>query len=96
MIFQGRTPRQLCDQLEDPTQTRGLGLALLIDHVAHDELVAWRWSPGLGRTPDLTRAPMWSLRCGPGPTPARPARSNGRSIAAANVAHGPPLGYLQA
>jgi hypothetical protein len=51
MIYQGRTPRQLCEQLKDPEQTRGLSLAQLIDHVAHDELVAWGWSPGPGRTP---------------------------------------------
>jgi hypothetical protein len=51
MIFQGRTPRQLCEQLKDPRQTRGRDLAGLIDHVAHDELVAWGWAPGPGRTP---------------------------------------------
>jgi hypothetical protein len=51
MIFQGRTPRQLCLQLLDPRQTRGRDVAALIDHVAHDELVGWGWAPGPGRTP---------------------------------------------
>lgn len=51
MIFEGRTPHQLCEQLKDPRQTGGRDLARLIDHVAHDDLVAWGWAPGPGRTP---------------------------------------------
>jgi len=51
MIFQGRTPHQLCEQLKDPRQTGHRDLAALIDHVAHDELVAWGWAPGPGRVP---------------------------------------------
>lgn len=51
MVFQGRTPKQLCEQLKDPKQTGGRDLAKLIDHVAHDELVAWGWNPGPGRAP---------------------------------------------
>ncbi|HTJ45159.1 MAG TPA: hypothetical protein VL463_23795 [Kofleriaceae bacterium] len=51
MVFEGRTPRELCEQLKDPAQTRGRDLPALIDHVAHDELVGWGWSPGPGRTP---------------------------------------------
>jgi hypothetical protein len=38
-------------QLLDPRQTRGRGVAALIEHVAHDELVGWGWAPGPGRTP---------------------------------------------
>jgi hypothetical protein len=51
MIFQGRTPRRLCEQLKDPRQTRNRDVAALIDHVAHDELVGWGWAPGPGRAP---------------------------------------------
>jgi hypothetical protein len=51
MIFQGRTPHQLCEQLKDPRQTGHRDLARLIDHVAHDELVGWGWAPGPGRAP---------------------------------------------
>jgi hypothetical protein len=53
MIFQGRTPRQLCQQLKDPKQTGGRGISELIHHVEHDELVGWGWNPGPGRTPVL-------------------------------------------
>lgn len=51
MVFQGRTPRALCEQLKDPAQTHGKDLAALLDHVAADPLVLWGWSPGPGRTP---------------------------------------------
>jgi len=50
MIFQGRTPRQLCEQLKDPRQTGNRDVARLIEHVAHDDLVAWGWAPGPGRS----------------------------------------------
>ena len=51
MIFQGRTPHQLCEQLKDRRQTGNRDVAALIDHVAHDDLVGWGWAPGPGRTP---------------------------------------------
>jgi hypothetical protein len=51
MIFQGRSPHQLCEQLKDPRQTGHRDLAALIHHVADDPLVAWGWAPGPGRTP---------------------------------------------
>ena len=51
MIFEGRSEPQLCAQLTDPAQTGGRDLAALVDHVAHDPLVAWGWAPGPGRTP---------------------------------------------
>jgi hypothetical protein len=51
MIFQGRTPHELCEQLKDPRQTGHRDLPALIAHVAHDDLVGWGWAPGPGRTP---------------------------------------------
>jgi hypothetical protein len=57
MIFQGRTPAQLCKQLGDPVHTGGRSLAELLHHVQHDPLVLWGWSPGGNRTkPPLTHA----------------------------------------
>lgn len=50
MIFQGRTRKQLCEQLKDPKQTGGKDLAGLVHHVEHDALVGWGWAPGPGRT----------------------------------------------
>lgn len=54
MVFQGKTARQLCEQLKDPEQTGGRDLAALIHHVEDDPLVAWGWDPGPGRTPVAT------------------------------------------
>ena len=51
MIFEGRTPSQLCAQLKDPAQTAGRDIPALIDHVANDALVSWGWAPGPGRNP---------------------------------------------
>jgi hypothetical protein len=51
MVFVGRSPGELCRQLEDPKQNGGRTLAALLDHVANDELVGWGWNPGDGRTP---------------------------------------------
>lgn len=50
MVFQGRTPTRLCEQLKDPAQNGGRSLAQLLAHVTHDELVLWGWAPGKGRT----------------------------------------------
>ena len=51
MVFQGRSPKQLCEQLKDPKQTGGRDLAHLVEHVEHDPLVSWGWAPGPGRRP---------------------------------------------
>jgi hypothetical protein len=49
MVFEGRTPHDLCLQLKDPTKTGGRDLAALREHLGHDALVLWAWSPGPGR-----------------------------------------------
>ena len=57
MVFQGRTPRQLALQILDTKQNGGRTKAMLIDHMANDDLVGWAWHPGDGRTlPPMTRA----------------------------------------
>lgn len=57
MVFEKRTPQQLCRQLLDKKQNGGLTPEELIDHVNHDPLVVWAWNPGEGRsTPPLSHA----------------------------------------
>jgi len=51
MVFEARTPAELCAQLKDPAQTGGRDLHALFEHVDKDPLVLWGWSPGPGRTP---------------------------------------------
>jgi hypothetical protein len=57
LVFQGKSPRELADQLKDPKRNGGKTLEQLIEHVTHDKLVLWGWEPGEGRTkPPLTHA----------------------------------------
>ena len=56
MVFVGRSPAELCQQIKDPKQNGGRSLDQLLDHVADDDLVGWGWNPGDGRTlPPLSR-----------------------------------------
>lgn len=41
----------LCAQLKDPERNGGMTLDDLHEHMAHDSLVGWGWSPGAGRRP---------------------------------------------
>lgn len=51
MAWLGRTPGQICEQVKDRARNGGKTLAEIHDHMAHDDLVAWGWDPGDGRTP---------------------------------------------
>jgi mono/diheme cytochrome c family protein len=54
MVFQGKTPTALCEQLKDPKHNGAKTLAQLLEHVSHDPLVLWGWKPGGTRpTPPL-------------------------------------------
>jgi hypothetical protein len=50
LVFQGKSPRELADQLKDPKRNGGKTLEQLVEHVTHDKLVLWGWKPGDGRT----------------------------------------------
>lgn len=57
MVFQGKSPAELCRSLKDPKQNGNKSLGELLHHVRDDELVKWGWSPGEGRTvPPLPHA----------------------------------------
>lgn len=51
MVWLGRTPAQICEQIKDPARNGGKTLAQIQDHLAHDPLVGWGWHPGAGRQP---------------------------------------------
>jgi hypothetical protein len=51
MAWQGKSIGEMCRQMKDPDRNGGRTLALLHEHVAHDDLVAWGWNPGQGREP---------------------------------------------
>jgi hypothetical protein len=51
MAWQGKSLSQICQQMKDPARNGGRTLALLQEHLAKDDLVAWGWAPGEGREP---------------------------------------------
>jgi hypothetical protein len=50
-----QSPGEICRQLKDKTRNGGRDLALLQEHIAKNDLVAWGWNPGAGREPALAR-----------------------------------------
>ena len=51
MAWQGKSLGDICRQLKDKERNGGRDLALLQEHIAKDDLVAWGWNPGEGREP---------------------------------------------
>ena len=49
MAWMDRTPAAICAQVKDRARNGGRSLAQIVDHSAHDKLIAWGWSPGSGR-----------------------------------------------
>ena len=50
MVFEKRTPQQLCEQLKSPEANGNRTLAQIRTHMAEDAIVKWGFSPGEGRT----------------------------------------------
>jgi hypothetical protein len=51
MAWVGKTASYVCHQLQDPKRNGGKTLAQIVEHSAHDKLVAWGWAPGHDREP---------------------------------------------
>jgi len=51
MAWEGKSAAAICAQVKDPARNGGKSLHDIVEHSAHDKLVAWGWSPGAGRTP---------------------------------------------
>ena len=51
MAWQGKSVGDICRQLKDKSRNGGRDLAMLHEHVAKDDLVAYGWNPGSGRDP---------------------------------------------
>jgi len=51
MVFVGRSPRELCEQLKDPKRNGHMTMDNLLHHVSGDPLVLWGWAPGTDRRP---------------------------------------------
>ncbi|GAB4557337.1 MAG: hypothetical protein Tsb0020_01380 [Haliangiales bacterium] len=50
MGWQGKSTREICEQLKDKARNGGKSLDELHQHVSSDPFVAWGWEPGEGRT----------------------------------------------
>jgi hypothetical protein len=51
MAWQGKSVREICQQIKDPQRNGGRSLELVYEHLAKDDLVGWGWNPGDGREP---------------------------------------------
>jgi hypothetical protein len=51
MAWEGKTIGEICSQLKNRDRNGGRDLAQIHQHVAKDDLVAYGWNPGTGRTP---------------------------------------------
>jgi hypothetical protein len=51
MAWEGKSMSDICPQLKDPNRNGGRDLALVHEHAATDDLIAWGWDPGVGRDP---------------------------------------------
>ncbi len=47
----GRSTAEICAQLRDPDQNGGRDMMELAEHLNHDLILHWAWSPGGGREP---------------------------------------------
>jgi hypothetical protein len=51
MGWEGKTLREICSQIKDPTRNGGRSLEDIVHHVGTDHLVGWAWAPGANRRP---------------------------------------------
>jgi hypothetical protein len=51
MAWADKTPATLCEQLKDRKRNGDRSLGEVVEHTAHDDLVAWGWAPGHRREP---------------------------------------------
>lgn len=51
MAWEGKSLKEICEQIKDENRNGGKTLAQLVEHMAKDDLVGWGWNPGKGREP---------------------------------------------
>jgi hypothetical protein len=51
MVFEGVTPREICEHLKDPARNGNRSPEEVLEHVETGPVVLWGWNPGEGRTP---------------------------------------------
>jgi hypothetical protein len=51
LSWQGKSPREICEQLKGHARDGGLSLEEIHRRSSSDALTGWAWAPGEGRTP---------------------------------------------
>ena len=51
MQWFGKSSAEICAQIKDPARNGGRTIAKVAEHIDHDALVHWGWTPGPGREP---------------------------------------------
>jgi hypothetical protein len=51
MAWEGKSLRQICEQIKTPAFNGGRDMVALLHHLSEDSLVGWAWLPGKGREP---------------------------------------------
>lgn len=51
MSWTDKTLGKICEQIKDPARNGGKSMEEIVEHMAHDHLVGWGWSPGGDREP---------------------------------------------
>lgn len=51
MAWEGKSLREICEQIKDPARNGKRELAAIVKHMSEDSLVGWAWHPGADRTP---------------------------------------------
>lgn len=51
MVWWEKSSADICMQIKDPERNGGRSVEDVADHIGHDPLVQWGWSPGPGREP---------------------------------------------
>src|SRR5262249_7873739 len=46
-----KSSAEICAQIKDPARNGGLSIPRIIEHIEHEPLVHWAWTPGPGREP---------------------------------------------
>jgi cytochrome c553 len=72
MVFENRTPKQLCEQLKDPEMNGGRGFVDTTAHIANDHLLMTSWHSGRAAPPIahaelVKRFETWGKAGGPCP-----------------------------
>jgi hypothetical protein len=89
LVFVGLAPAALCEQVKDPAHNGGKDQAALLHHL-EDPLVAWGWTPGVGREPISVSRPdfinawrTWARGGSPCPTAGTNASATSQNDAGA-------------